>query len=377
MADFTLRDLYQSELHDLYGAERRIIDALPTIIPETTSAVLRDSLERHLERTRVHVERLDLLLKQAGQTTSANESNPAIDGLIKAGEMSIRKSEQPHVRDAALIAAAQHVEHYEMAGYGCARTHARQLDDDAAADLLQQTLDEEGDADKELTRIAESGLNQAANDGEVAQAPSPARLRYVDAHDVGGEYDYTELRIRNRANDNLGHVEGFVVDAAGRPYYLVVDSGGWFIGRRYLLPVGKADLRRDDRTLVVDIDEDTFKRYPEFHRNAFLAMSDEEARRYEWRVLEAIDPTAARRAPRDWDYERMPYYQRPQWLASSVWRAPESRTVRTDRAPIGKRTPTSSAPQERERVVARETETPGSRETVHDEVRGKTDEKIR
>lgn len=376
MADFTLRDLYRSELQDLYGAERRIIDALPTMIAATTSSVLRDAFERHLERTRVHVERLDLLLKQASITSSAKQSNPAIDGIIKAGEMRIRESEQPTVRDAALIAAAQHVEHYEIAGYGCARTHAQQLNDDAAADLLQQTLDEEGDADKELTRIADSGLNQAANQDGPSDARSAPRLRYVDAHDVRGEYDYTELRIRNRADDNLGHVDGFIVDASGRPYYLVVDSGGWFIGRRYLLPVGKADLRRNDRTLVVDLDKDTFKRYPEFHRNAFLAMSDEEARRYEWRVLEAIDPTSARRTPREWDYERLPYYQRPQWLGSDMWRAPESRTIRTEREPIGKRTPSSSASEERERVVARETTT-GRRDTVHDEVRGKTDEGIR
>src|SRR5207249_2218150 len=106
-----------------------------------------------------------------------------VEGVIRAGSAQVRRNDDRDVRDAAIIGAAQHVEHYEMAGYGCARTFARQLGDTDAADLLQQTLDEEGAADKELTRIAQSGVNEAASVGATSddRGRIPRRLRYVDA----------------------------------------------------------------------------------------------------------------------------------------------------------------------------------------------------
>lgn len=396
MADFTLRDLYQTELQDLYAAEQQIIGAMPTMMAATSSSELRDALDKHLGRTRVHVERLDLIFRLAGLAAPSQQTSP-IEGLVRAGDTRIKRSEQPQVRDAALIAVAQHVEHYEIAGYGCARTWARQLGDREAANLLQQTLDEEGAADKELTRIAEAGINQAAREGAVSDVRPRSRLRYVDLADVRGQF--SDLRVRNKADENLGRLDGFIVDSSGRPYYLVVDSGGWFAGRRYIVPVGKADLRRSDRTIVIDIDKDTFKRYPEFHRNAFLAMSDEEARRYEWRVLEAIDPQAARGASTDWDYDRLPYYGQPTWLGSDMWGTPEWRSERAERESSGRRdAPMTPEQREREReliiaqeefvvreeVVAREDTEPGPGEETgpgpepsREKVRGKTDDKTR
>ena len=310
MANYTLRDLYVTELQDLYGVERQILDALPVVIGATHSPELREAFATHRDRTQIHAERLDLLMKRAGIAVPTSQTTP-IDGLIRTAEARIRDSGEPLIRDAALAAVAQHIEHYEIAGYGCARTYARMLDDDEAAELLQQTLDEEGEADKELTRIAEATIEQAPKKGKRLRP----RLRYVALDDLAAAVEYGDYKIRNTAGEDLGRVDGFLVDQSGRPMYLVVDSGGWFTGRRYIVPVGKIERRRrEDKTLVIDIDNETFKRYPAFHRSAFAAMSDEEARRYEWRVLEAIDPEAARPAVGAWEYEQFACFIRPDWL---------------------------------------------------------------
>jgi hypothetical protein len=111
------------------------------------------------------------------------------------------------------------------------------------------------------------------------------------------------------------------------------------------------DRRRSDRLFTVDLDKDTLKRYPEFHRESFIAMSDEESRRYEWRVLEAIDPQAARSSTREWDYDRLPYYRQPEWfdrdLTRPAGRPIRSETSRARQVPIVERT-------DRERIMARE-----------------------
>jgi hypothetical protein len=227
------------------------------------------------------------------------------------------------------------VEHYEIAGYGCARTFARQIGDDAGADLLQETLDEEGAADKELTAIAISGINEAARAGEEFDAGSSSRLRYLDVEDLDqSKHEWTNYKVRNRAGADLGAVDGVIVDASGRPYYLVIDSGGWFLGNRYVVPVGKVNFDPNGRALKLDLDKDTFKRYPEFHSGAFASMSDEEARRYEWRVLEAIDPNAARQTPGTFEYERFEYYRQPEWLGTD-WPGYQRirREQRTDKEP--------------------------------------------
>jgi ferritin-like metal-binding protein YciE len=378
MPEATLRELYRSELSDLYAAEQQIVSALPQLVNAASSSALKAALERHLERTRIHVERLDLLFKQHGMgLTSAQPSGLA--SLVEMGSARIRQHTDADVRDAAIISAAQHVEHYEIAGYGCARTYARQLGEDRAADLLQQTLDEEGAADKELTRLAESGINQQASAGTYGDERSArlsSRLRYVGVDDLSAAADYRDLRIHNHVGDDLGRIDGFLVDPTGRPYYLVVDSGGLFVGRRYIVPIGKTDLRRSERLIAVDLTKDTLKRYPEFHRDAFMAMTDEEARRYEWRVLEAIDPEAARTAPTDWSYDRYPYYRRPDWYdaggGTSSTRADTRSATRRD-VPIS----TPEDERERERVIARQRQASSSTQ-YQERTRGTSDnDKIR
>jgi ferritin-like metal-binding protein YciE len=355
----TLQDLYQAELDDLYDAEQQILSALPKLSAASKNADLKAAFDKHLERSRIHVERLDLIFKRANRNPSGTRS-AGIEGLIREGDRRIKAASDGDTRDAALIAAAQHVEHYEIAGYGCARTYARQLGDEDAADLLQQTLDEEGAADKELTNIAQSGINQAAGRTAPRDTPQWSRLRYVNTDDFSGEaFDARDLRVRNRAGDDLGDLDGFIVDTSGRPYYFVVDSGGWFTGRRYLLPVGNADFDSAARSLITDINKDTLKRYPEFHPQAFMAMTDEEVRRYEWRVLEAVDPQAARRTPQMWRYEEFEYYRTPPWLGTErTWSQPRQRSTadvsRAAEARIPRPERTRVPAEDREAVIARE-----------------------
>jgi ferritin-like metal-binding protein YciE len=376
MAAETLRDLYEDELRDLYAAEQHIISALPELSAAASDPDLRAALDKHLQRTRIHVERLDLLFKQHGMAPGARQSS-GIEGVVRTGSARVRPAGDRDVRDAAIIAAAQHVEHYEMAGYGCARTFARQLGDEYAADLLQQTLDEEGAADKELTRIAQSGINQAASAGASDDDTRlPWRLRHVDADDLPAAADFRGMKIRNMSGDEVGSVDGFIVDSMGRPYYLVVDSGGLFVGRRYVVPIGKTDLVRGERLIRIDLDKETLKRYPEFHRDAFMAMTDAEARRYEWRVLEAIDPEAARSTKQEWDYNRFPYYRQPDWFDNSA--AASSRAARSDASgTVRHREASISTEREaRERVLAREDVSTGEG-TPHERIRGRSKDDIR
>ena len=276
----TLRGLWERELQDLYATERQTIDALPGMINAATATSLREALEKHAQRTRLQLERLDLIFKQSGLDKGSAGQPSGIDTIVRGTAELIRQNVVPEVRDAAIIAAEQHIEHYEMAGYGCARTWARQLGEDNSAELLQQTLDEEGAADKELTNIAQSGINEEATAGIQPDASIRSRLRYVDVNDLPDSTRYRDTKVRNRAGEALGRVDGFLVDPSGRPYYMVVDSGGLFVGRRYLVPVGRADYRGDEGLFTVDLDKELLKRYPEFHRDAFLSMRDEEARRY-------------------------------------------------------------------------------------------------
>src|SRR5207302_1526005 len=122
----TLRDLYETELFDLYAVEQQIISALPELTTAAGSSNLKAALEKHLQRTRIHVERLDFIFKQREITPVSNQTT-GVEGVIRAGSAQVRRNDDRDVRDAAIISAAQHVEHYEMAGYGCARTFARQL----------------------------------------------------------------------------------------------------------------------------------------------------------------------------------------------------------------------------------------------------------
>lgn len=157
----TLRDLFVAQLKDLYDAEQRIADALPKMAEAAHSGDLKQAFEQHLGETREHVSRLELIFRELGMEPE-RETCEATKGLIAEGDEVIKANGSSAVKDAALIAAAQRVEHYEMAGYGTVRTFANQLGYDHAASLLQHTLDEEGNADKVLTEIAEQVVNAEA-----------------------------------------------------------------------------------------------------------------------------------------------------------------------------------------------------------------------
>jgi len=144
-----MEDLFVEQIQDLYDAEERLMKALPKMAEASTSNELRSALEDHLLQTQGHVQRLEQVFAEA------------MKGLIKEGE-ELMDIEQPALRDAALIAAANRVEHYEIAGYGAARTFATALRLSKSVTLLEQTLQEEKQADARLTQIAEQTVNQQA-----------------------------------------------------------------------------------------------------------------------------------------------------------------------------------------------------------------------
>ena len=158
-----LEELLIDELKDIYSAENQIIKALPKMAKAANSPELKRAFERHLEETRRQVERLD----QIGQTLDTKLTGKkckGMEGLIEEGKEIMEEDLEESAFDAGLIGAAQKVEHYEIAAYGTARTHAEMLGYTKAAKLLQQTLDEEGATDKKLTRLAETHINAEACD---------------------------------------------------------------------------------------------------------------------------------------------------------------------------------------------------------------------
>jgi len=157
----TMEDLFLEEIRDLMDAEKQIIKALPKVAKACTAQELIDGFNDHLEQTRTHVERLELIFTGLG-AKSGGVKCKAMEGLLKEGEEMISITEPGMVRDAGLIAAAQRVEHYEMAGYGAARNFAQLLGRQEAAELLELTLVEEREADELLTEIAETMVNERA-----------------------------------------------------------------------------------------------------------------------------------------------------------------------------------------------------------------------
>ena len=157
----TLKDLYIDELKDLYNAEHQLLKALPKMAEAATEPKLKKAFNDHLAQTEGHVERLEQVFEGLGEKPTGKVCK-AMKGLVTEGEEMIAEEAVPAVKDAGLIAAAQRVEHYEMAGYGCVRTYARELGESAAVKLLQATLDEEGQADEKLTKLAEQVINHRA-----------------------------------------------------------------------------------------------------------------------------------------------------------------------------------------------------------------------
>ena len=157
----TLHDLYVEELKDLYSAEHQILKALPKMAIAASDEQLAKAFTDHLAQTEEQVARLEEIFTKL-DVSPRGKTCKAMKGLLEEGKEILDEDADPAVKDAALIAAAQRVEHYEMAGYGCVRTFARLLGEDAAADLLQETLDEEGAADEALTTLAETVINAEA-----------------------------------------------------------------------------------------------------------------------------------------------------------------------------------------------------------------------
>jgi ferritin-like metal-binding protein YciE len=161
----TLHELYVDELKDLYSAENQILKALPRMIKAATHKQLKQGFTKHERQTREHVKRLERICKSLGEKPTGKKC-VGMEGLLKEGAELIKEKPDKEVLDAGLIAAAQHVEHYEMAGYGTVRTWARLLGHLDHEALLQQTLDEERETDEAMTSLAESAINVEAADTE-------------------------------------------------------------------------------------------------------------------------------------------------------------------------------------------------------------------
>src|SRR5688572_19016792 len=157
----SLRDLLVDELRDLHNAENQLIKALPKMAKAASHDELKEGFQDHLEQTREHVDRLDRCFKLLG-TAARGKTCHAMKGLVEEGKEAIEEDAPDAIRDAKLIGAAQRVEHYEIAAYGTARAFAQTLGETKIADLLQETLDEEGETDKKLTALAET-INEEAN----------------------------------------------------------------------------------------------------------------------------------------------------------------------------------------------------------------------
>ncbi len=154
----SLRDLLIEQLRDLYDAEQRITKALPKMEKAATSSQLKAAFQKHLKETEGHVNRLEKVFEKLGEKPKAKTCK-AMEGLIAEGEEMIKEKAEPDVHDAALIAAAQRVEHYEMAGYGTVKAYAKLLKENECVKLLDETLSEEMATDKSLTELAESSIN--------------------------------------------------------------------------------------------------------------------------------------------------------------------------------------------------------------------------
>jgi ferritin-like metal-binding protein YciE len=157
----TLKTLYIDELRDLYNAENQLLKALPKMAKAASSEELKDAFEKHLEQTKGHVERLEEVFQDIGETPKGKTCK-AMKGLIEEGSEILKEDGEESVIDAGIIVAAQKVEHYEIASYGSVRTFAQLLGKDRSAELLQTTLDEESEANELLNKLAEDIVNPEA-----------------------------------------------------------------------------------------------------------------------------------------------------------------------------------------------------------------------
>lgn len=188
----SLQELYVEQLRDLYDAEHQIIKALPEMIEMSRSEELKEALNEHLEITKKQAERLEQIFKDLDEEPKG-ERCKGMQGVLAEGKDLVGKIESEELRDAAIIASAQRVEHYEMAGYGTARTYATTLGEDEAADLLEETLGEEKDADQTLTDLA-GEINQEAEAEGMSEGEEETSSRSTE----------TSSRSRKAQNSTAG-----------------------------------------------------------------------------------------------------------------------------------------------------------------------------
>ena len=345
----SLKDLYFDELGDLYDAETQILRTLPRLAEAARAPELRDLLSKHCEESRLHLERLELIFTHWGER---RRSRPCagIAGVVQEADNRLNELTTDDVRDAAIIGAAQRMEHYEIAAYGCARTYASRLNRTDEARLLQETLDEEGRADHRLTEIAEGHINDDARlESDFAAPMRTGRLRFIVAKKAANGLAVREqLSIRNDADEELGTFEGLIVDTAegDRPRYVVVDSSGFLSHRRYLLPVDRLRFDTDARACRIALDRDVAERYPAFDADEFQAMDEGAQRAYEIRLLDFFPRTESGGT----DILRPP--GEPEWWMTGAWlTVPPQRAERlTDEA----RSFANEFVPNREQVSARE-----------------------
>jgi ferritin-like metal-binding protein YciE len=165
-----LKDLYIDELKDLYNAENQLIKALPKMAKAASSAELQQGFEKHLEQTKGHAERLEKIFQALGESPKGKTCK-AMQGLVEEGAETMKEDFEGSLMDAALIGAAQRVEHYEIAAYGTVCAFARQLGETGHVSLLTQTLEEEKETDEKLTDLAQD-INAQANAGKKEQKPN-------------------------------------------------------------------------------------------------------------------------------------------------------------------------------------------------------------
>jgi ferritin-like metal-binding protein YciE len=170
----TLEKLYVDELRDIYNAENQLLKALPKMAKGSSSPDLKSGFEKHLRQTETHVERLEQIFAELDESPKGKTCH-AMKGLIEEGSEILKEDGEESVLDAGIIVAAQKVEHYEMAAYGSARTFARLLGQDKAAELLQSTLDEESETNESLNQLAENIVNPEALIGSELAATDSRR----------------------------------------------------------------------------------------------------------------------------------------------------------------------------------------------------------
>jgi ferritin-like metal-binding protein YciE len=177
----TFENLYADQLNDLYSAETQLVAALPKMAEAASRPELQEAFELHLEQTKQHAEIVKGLLSSAGER-AGGEKCKGMEGLLKEGEDVLSKRGEPNIKDAALIGAAQRVEHYEIAGYGTARSMAEQLGLTDHAEQLQMILDQEGETDKILTQLAMSGMSNMGDMSETSQSRTNTSNRSGNRH---------------------------------------------------------------------------------------------------------------------------------------------------------------------------------------------------